>query len=182
MAPMDKRERQLILGEAGAGADDPREHAGRRQLEDELEGSPLRGRPLPRRTRYFAPSVDRIVAAMGGPLPYMQRLREIELRTARDLEALTERWQEIAEQAAGDPAAFARAWRAVAARWSFYSVNELIDRHNRFYPAEARLPMDPRTQDFVLVNGERYDRRPLDAQWILARFPADLHLALSYAA
>jgi hypothetical protein len=26
-------------------------------------------------------------------------------------------------------------------------VNELIDRHNRFYPAESRLPMDPRTRD-----------------------------------
>jgi hypothetical protein len=34
--------------------------------------------------------------------------------------------------------------------------------------------MDPRTRDFVLVNGRRYDRRPLDAAWILDRFPAEL--------
>ena len=35
--------------------------------------------------------------------------------------------------------------------WSFDEVNDLIDRHNRFYPAESRLPMDPRTRDYALV-------------------------------
>ena len=74
----------------------------------------------------------------------------------------------------GDPRAFARRWRATAKRWSFDEVNGLIERHNRFYPAESSLPMDPRTGDFALVNGERYVRRPLDAAWILERFPPKL--------
>lgn len=52
-------------------------------------------------------------------------------------------------------------------------MNDLIDRHNRYYPAESRLPMNPRTGDFVRVNGETYTREPLDAAWILSRFPAD---------
>jgi hypothetical protein len=56
-------------------------------------------------------------------------------------------------------------------------VNELIDRHNRFYPTEARLPMDVRRRDFVLVNGEHYAKRPLDFRWALERFPADLEAA-----
>jgi hypothetical protein len=51
-------------------------------------------------------------------------------------------------------------------------VNDLIDRHNRWYPIEARLPMDPRTRDYVKVGGRSYRREPLDAQWILDRFPA----------
>jgi hypothetical protein len=51
-------------------------------------------------------------------------------------------------------------------------VNDLIDRHNRFYPIESRLPMDPRTRDYALVGGEDYRRRPLDAAWALERFPA----------
>ena len=33
--------------------------------------------------------------------------------------------------------------------------------------------MNPRTGDFVLVNGRRYTREPLDTAWILARFPPD---------
>ena len=66
-----------------------------------------------------------------------------------------------------DPAA----WRALATRWDFGEVNDLIDRHNRWYPAEARLPMDPTTGDHALVNGEHYSKRPLDARWVLERFP-----------
>jgi hypothetical protein len=72
---------------------------------------------------------------------------------------------------------FARRWRAIAARWRFDAVNELIDRHNRWYPIEARLPMDPRTGDFALVGGEPYWKRPLDAAWILERFPAEAERA-----
>jgi hypothetical protein len=37
---------------------------------------------------------------------------------------------------------------------------------------EARLPMDPKTRDFVTIGGKSYRRDPLDAAWILARFPA----------
>ena len=168
---MDPRERKAILAEGGVRDPNAREALEGRVLELDLEGSPLVGKPLPRRLRYFAPRLDRIVAALGGPLPYMLRLREIEAQTAAHERALAARWHELAEECAGDELAFARRWRRIAARWTFYGVNDLIERHNRYYPAEARLPMDPRTRDFVLVNGERYERRPLDAEWILERFP-----------
>ena len=59
----------------------------------------------------------------------------------------------------------------LAGSWDFSEVNDLIDRHNRWYPAEARLPMDPTTGDHVLVNGEHYSKRPLDSTWVLERFP-----------
>ena len=174
---MDPRERTAILGEGGIRSENTREARARRVLELDLENSPLRGKPLPRRLRNFAPSVDRVVASLGGPLPYMQRLREIEVLTASHEGALAVRWRETAAETHGDPEDFAQRWRRIAERWSFDAVNDLIDRHNRFYPAESRLPMDPRTRDFVLVNGERYERRPLDAAWVLRRFPADLAAA-----
>ena len=78
-----------------------------------------------------------------------------------------------------DAETFAERWRAIADAWSFDEVNDLIDRHNRFFPAEARLPMDPRTRDFVLVNGKPYWREPLGAAWILERFPPELELIAS---
>ena len=31
--------------------------------------------------------------------------------------------------------------------------------------------MDPTTGDYALVNGEHYSKRPLDARWVLERFP-----------
>ena len=43
-------------------------------------------------------------------------------------------------------------------------MNDLIERHNRWYPVEARLPMDPRRRDYALVNGRDYRLEPLDAR------------------
>lgn len=34
--------------------------------------------------------------------------------------------------------------------------------------------MDPRTGDFALVGGRRYELLPLDAVWVLERFPPRL--------
>ncbi len=56
--------------------------------------------------------------------------------------------------------------------WDFADVNRLIEQHNRWYPVEAQLPMDPRTGDYALVGGRPYSRKPLDAAWMLERFPA----------
>jgi len=33
--------------------------------------------------------------------------------------------------------------------------------------------MNPRTGDFVLINGQPYTRKKLDAAWIRTRFPLD---------
>jgi hypothetical protein len=169
---VDRRERERIMRESGVHDATPTQQARERRLVEDLEGSPLRGRPLRRRIRNFRPAVDSYIASLGGPLPYMQRLREIELRLERHERELGLAWDAL-RAACGDNGTFARRWRAIAASWRFEEVNDLIERHNRFYPTESRLPMDPRTGDFVLVNGKRYDRRPLDADWVLARFPAE---------
>jgi hypothetical protein len=177
MAPMDRKERERILGEWGVRGASPRERNEAGQLEQDLEGSPLRGKRLPGRLRNFRPGVDRYVASLGGPLAYMQRLRQIELETEDHERRLAEAWRELADSCTGDAAAFERRWRRTAEHWSFTAVNELIERHNRWYPAEARLPMDPRSGDFVLVGGRPYRRRPLDASWVLERFSPTLERA-----
>ena len=67
---------------------------------------------------------------------------------------------------------FARRWRAIAHRWRFDELNELIRTHNEWYPVERDLPMDLRTRDYVLVNGRSYRRPVLGPEWILEHFPA----------
>jgi hypothetical protein len=93
----------------------------------------------------------------------MRRLRAIEDALDQHERQLDAAWRET------DPAD----WPRVAREWDFSEINELIARHNRYFPAEARLPMDPRTRDFVRINGRRYEREPLDAEWILSRRPAE---------
>jgi len=164
MAVMQKRRPEEIIGEWGVRDVTPPSAQERARLEADRELNPLTGKPLRRRLRNFRVEADNYLASLGGPLPYMRRLREIELGTERHLERLAEAYAEHGDDA--------DAWRRIAERWDFYEVNVLIDKHNRYYPLEARLRMDPRTKDYVKVGGKPYQRDPLDAQWILARFPA----------
>ena len=142
----------------------PRDRREREALDEDLQGNPLAGQPLRRRLRNFRPAAEAQIAALGGPLAWMRRLRAIEAEVEQHEQRLAEAYEvrESPEQ-----------WRRLAEAWDFGEVNELIERHNRHYPAESRLPMNPRTGDFVLVNGRPYTREPLDADWILTRFPAD---------
>jgi hypothetical protein len=171
---VERREREQILSEGPIRRDGPRDRAEGRALERDLEGSPLVGQPLRQRLRNFHAAADSYLASLGGPLPYMQRLRHIADETAAHEAALERRWRELALECDGKSDVFGASWRRTAERWNFTAVNVLIDKHNRYYPAESRLPMDPRTGDFVAVLGEPYRKRPLDADWVLARFPAVL--------
>ena len=160
------------MGQGATRPETPAERRERELIEADLASSPVKGRPLRQRLRNFRPDADSAIRALGGPTSWMRRLRAIEDAVDQHTAQLEEAWRTLATEVE-DGAAFAAAWREQAERWSFARVNELIDRHNRNFPAEARLPMDPRTRDFVRINGRSYEREPLDAEWILARFPAD---------
>jgi len=155
----------------------PRQRRERAALEEDLRSIHLRGKPLPVRARLFRPSADTYLVATRGPLPYMLRLREIERLIDEHEASLREEWEELAVACGEDGSEFEREWRATVRRISFDEVNDLIERHNRWYPAESRLRMDPRRGDYALVNGRDYRLDPLDAEWVLARFPARLELA-----
>jgi hypothetical protein len=173
---VDPREAKAIMSQGAIRPETPRDREERRVLAEELAVSPVKGQPLEQRLRNFRPDADAAIRALGGPAHWMRRLRAIEDEIARHEEQLELTWRELASEMP-DPASFARAWRDTARRWNFAEVNELVARHNRNFPAEARLPMDPRTRDFVKLNGRSYEREPLDEQWILDRWPADLERA-----
>jgi hypothetical protein len=146
----------------------PRDREQRRILEADLAGSPVVGKPLRQRLRNFRPDAEAGIRALGGPLVWMRRLRAIE-----DAMEQHERQLDAAHRAT-----VAADWPEVARNWDFSEVNALIARHNANFPAEARLPMDPRTRDFVRINGRSYQREPLDAAWILEHWPPERSEAL----
>ena len=166
------------MNQGVARPETPQDRREREQLEADLASSPVRGQPLPQRPRNFRPDPESGVRALGGPTAWMRRLRAIEDAVEQHERRLGEAWQALAEELE-EPAEFAAAWHELAADWDFAAVNDLVERHNRNFPAEARLAMDPRTRDFVRVNGRSYLREPFDAQWILERFPPDRAAALA---
>ena len=167
---MDRRERERIMGEHQPRGPSERERRAAERLAADLEDSPLAGKPLPRRLRNFSPSAEGYARSVAGPPAYVQRLRRIEEEIAEHAGRLEAAWDELCREVVSADER-ERRWRELARRWSFHAVNELIDRHNRWYPVEARLAMSPRTGDFVQVGGRSYRLEPLDAEWVLDCFP-----------
>lgn len=169
---MRRKDRDQYLKQGVVSPETPRARREREELAEDVRAAGLHGRPLRLRLRNFRPAADGYLTALGGPLPFMLRLRDIARLTEEHERRLAEAWRALASDVT-EPKAFGEMWRAAVRDWSFDEVNELIDRHNRFYPIEARLPMDPRTGTYALVGGEDYRRTVLDAAWALDRFPAD---------
>jgi hypothetical protein len=169
---VDRRERERIMGEHQPRGLSARERREAELLAADLKESPVSGRPLPRRMRNFSPSVEGYARSVVGPPAYAQRLRQIEDEIEGQRELLRSAWGDL-QREVRDPRERGRRWRELAARWNFHAVNDLIEKHNRWYPVEARLAMNPRTGDFVLVGGEPYRRERLDAAWVLRLFPPD---------
>jgi len=171
---MEKAERDAILRQGVVLPKTPRERRELAGLEEDLRSLPQRGTPTRLRLRHFRPAASSYLAAARGPLAYMVRLHVIEAQTAEHVERLGQVWQALAAECDGDTDTFARRWQAIAGAWQFAELNDLVERHNRWYPVESRLPMDPRTGDYALVNGRDYRLASFDADWILERFPAAL--------
>jgi hypothetical protein len=169
---VDPKTLKETMGQGATPPETPQERRERERLEADLETSPVRGRPLRQRLRNFRPDPASGVQALGGPTAWMRRLRAIEDAVEQHERQLGEAQRTLADELE-DPEEFEAAWRELAGNWSFAAVNELIERHNRNFPAEARLAMDPRTRDFVRINGCSYLRESLGADWILERFPPD---------
>jgi hypothetical protein len=141
-----------------------------RRLDESLIDRAGVGKPLSRRARQTKRSVESYLAA--GVMPrYMERLREIETAIASERRRLERSYRRLRESHGHDPETFARRWRARARAWPFEHINELIREHNEWYPVEARLPLDPRTRDYVSIRGRSYRRAELGPDWVLEQFP-----------
>jgi hypothetical protein len=169
---MDPREAQEIMSQGAIRPETSRDREERRILDADLATSPLKGEAIRHRPRHFRPDADAALRALSGPPLWMRRLRDIEEGIEWHEVFLEDAWRTLATEV-DDPDEFARRWQETADTWRFGRINKLIDQHNRNFPAEARLPMDPKTRDFVRINGRPYQRELLDAHWVLERFPAD---------
>ena len=93
-----------IIGEWGVRDVTPPSQVERDQLYLDRDLNPLVGKRIRRRLRNFRAEADNYLASLGGPLPYMQRLRAIETETEQHLARLAEAYEEHR----ADPAAWHR--------------------------------------------------------------------------
>ena len=129
-------------------------------------------RRISRRSLRNASSVEQYLQA--GVVPrFIERARQIEEGTRRHRTRLQRAYEWACERHGGNPGEFAAYWRSLAEDWRFDDINELIDEHNQWYPAERRLPLNPRTGDYLTIGNRDWRRRRLDASWILEQFPLE---------
>jgi hypothetical protein len=128
------------------------------------------GRPLSRRARQSQRSLEAYLEAGVRPR-WMERVSQIDAEVAREKRRIEGAYRELQERCGGEPALFARSWRARARAFRFDELNELIAQHNEWFPIERDLPLDPRTRDYVPIQGRSYRRPVLGAGWVLQHFP-----------
>src|SRR3990170_1553404 len=114
---MDRREWERILRQGVVLPETPRDRRNLTGLAADVRDSPYKGRALPLRLRNFRPDADSYLASLGGPRPYMARLRQIAALTAAHEAALAEAYELVG--------ADGRAWRELVEGWDFAEVNEL---------------------------------------------------------
>ena len=102
---------------------------------------------------------------------FIERARQIEDEMRRHRRRLARAYEWMRDKYEDQPGRFAERWKALAEHWNFDLVNQVIAAHNEWYPVERRLPLNPRSGDYVLPGGRDWRRRPLDAAWVLAQFP-----------
>ena len=120
------------------------------------DGSPHIEETLAPQRNFFISTADRVRAA-AGPHAYMRRKRHIE-----DLSATLHKTVAAAiARAGGDVEAARQSVEAHAPSVkALRELNRLIADHNRYYPIEANLPLDPVTR-VELDHGRPY--KPLAA-------------------
>jgi len=100
------------------------------------EGTAPKSDQLLPAARNFTLGVAERVRGLEGVPAHIRRKREIEDRFAALVKLLRHRL------AAGDTL---HELRFVAARLDLQRLNDLIERHNRYYPIEANLPIDSKS-------------------------------------
>ena len=128
---------------------------------------------LSRRTIAGPEAVEAYLRGNSAPR-YMQRAMEVEAAYQGHRHDLEDAYASLVEECGEDAAAFAERWRERVRRWSFEDLNELIRKHNAWYPIEANLPMSPRTRDYVPIRGRSHRRLELGPEWVLEHFPPRL--------
>jgi hypothetical protein len=118
----------------------------------------------------FTLSLQERVRALDGPPAYMRRLRSIEdleerlTRNVAAIEARVASAHDYGRRLGEDADARVERGNALRARErrerrvdeDLRRMNELIESHNRHYPVEANLPIDPRTGGLLERDGRPF--------------------------
>ena len=101
----------------------------------------VKGRPVHIASTPFKLSEAEVIKGLYGPPAWSVRLGRIERWEAEAQAAIDRAWAEAKVEFASADARLRALERAIA-RLNLGGVNDLIERHNAYFPIEANLPID----------------------------------------
>ena len=131
------------------------------------------GKPLNIPEVNFTIPLEKKIQAVSGPPYYAIRARQIEQLTEHLMEDLTVQYRNMMDKFSDRPEIFASKWKESIKSVELDSLNDLIERHNKYYPIETNLPIDPRSGAlmFGCARWEPKDKVTTDS--LLQLFPVD---------
>ncbi|MDY6910966.1 MAG: hypothetical protein SVM79_01200 [Chloroflexota bacterium] len=131
----------------------------------------LKGKPLKIPQFNFTIPLENKVRSVLGPPHYASRARSIETITHRLLEDLTFEYARMTDEYREKPDLFASKWKELLHSLELDAVNDLIDRHNTYYPIEANLRIDPDSGAYLNGSIPLQAKEHITVDWLLEKFP-----------
>ncbi len=151
--------------------DSPRENELARRLQETAPAAEIAGRRLAIHASPFGMNVADYLRAAAGPPAWSRRLVRLQALEAELHEQLAAAWREHHQRFAGRPDALAGAWRTHLSALDLAALNELIDKHNAYYPIEAGLRMQWPSGRYLLPSGVHYPLEHVTVESLLAEYP-----------
>ena len=150
------RARDRQIGEKLASQDIP----------DHIKGKPLR---IPQFN--FTISLENKVRSMFGPPHYATRARRIETITDKLMKDLTFEYASMIDRYGDAPEVFSQKWKELISSLELDELNNLIDKHNTYYPIEAKLQIDPDSGAPLVGSVPWEPIEKISMEGLLKRFP-----------
>ena len=139
----------------------------------------MKGRPLRLPQMNFPVPLEKLIQAMYGPPRYALRARQIEDKTDRLMEAVATEYTNMVNTVGKHPKRFAQKWKEFICSLQLYELNDLIERHNMYYPIEANLAIDPKSEGFLIGSIPWEPKEKITTEALLKEFPPYITAALN---
>jgi hypothetical protein len=162
-----------FIRRGGRRVDSPRERNLASRIDRAIGDSAESARALTIHASPYTLEVTDYLRAAAGPPAWSQRLARIQQLTAEMFELLGFALVDHRARYRGRPLDLQAAWRQYLDSIDLEPINELIDKHNLYYPTEARLRMQWPSGRYILPSGMEYPLPRLSVANLLTQFPCE---------
>lgn len=122
----------------------------REKLESHTFSNKCIGKPLNIISVNFTVPLEKTIMSYAGIPEYIQRAKLVEEKITKIKSDLKLHYDKLEKKEGNNHIKFNRSWKKILESYNFQEANELINKHNLYYPQEANLRMDFDTGEYLL--------------------------------